>query len=182
MANWKYIPDTDNLYQVSDNGLVKSVDQKVKGNKGAFYHKQGRILAVKKDKRGYPKVFLGRKGNQLKATHFVHRLVAEAFIPNPLGLPQVNHKNGDKTDNRVENLEWCTNLENRRHAVGLGLWFVQRDGFSTTKVKSTEYPKIKARFDAGESMRSIAKDYGVYHRAISRLLKHGQMHYDKFYQ
>lgn len=65
--------------------------------------------------RGYKTVLLREKGHE--HTVFVHRLVASAFIPNPDNLPQVNHKNGDKTDNRPENLEWCTNYYNTRHRI-----------------------------------------------------------------
>ena len=61
--------------------------------------------------KGYLRVSIGKK------LCFVHRLVAQKYIPNPNNLPQVNHKNGIKTDNRVENLEWCDNIQNRKHAI-----------------------------------------------------------------
>lgn len=63
--------------------------------------------------KGYKAISI--KENDVLHTVFVHRLVALAFIPNPMNKPQINHINGDKTDNRPENLEWCTNLENIRH-------------------------------------------------------------------
>lgn len=75
----------------------------------------GRVLAQQYDKDGYIVVQIQNKGFKL------HRLLAEAFIPNPLGLPQVNHINGRKDDFRVSNLEWCTNKQNCIHAAKLGL-------------------------------------------------------------
>ena len=96
---WKDIPEYEGLYQVSNMGRVKSIG-----------YGEERILKPGKLKKGYLQVILFKDGKQ---KHFqVHRLVALAFIQNPLNLPQVNHKNEDKTDNRVSNLEFCTNLYN----------------------------------------------------------------------
>lgn len=91
---WKIISDKPN-YSVSTNGDIKN-------------NKTGRILKLHLGTSGYLQVMLGRKTTPL----YVHRLVAKAFIDNPAKLPQVDHKNGNKTDNRVENLRWVSVSEN----------------------------------------------------------------------
>jgi hypothetical protein len=75
----------------------------------------GKILKGQPNGKGYLRVSIGKKLN------FIHRLVAEKYIPNPNNYPQVNHKDGNKLNNCVENLEWVTNLDNRKHAVKEGL-------------------------------------------------------------
>ena len=83
---------------------------------GRFFTIKGKETAQHLNRyRGYIYIKTGRKG------YLAHRLVATAFIPNPERKPQINHKNGIKTDNRVENLEWVTNSENQLHAVKTGL-------------------------------------------------------------
>ena len=91
---WKDIPGYAGLYQVSNTGRVKSFKNQ--------YGHGVRILKGEKTQTGYIQVSLNKK------RYKIHRLVAMAFIPNPDSLPQINHKNEIKTDNRAENLEWCT--------------------------------------------------------------------------
>jgi hypothetical protein len=86
---------------------------------GVVMSRLGRVVAVQKSKAGYLRVELWDKGRGKK--HSIHRLLAEAFIPNPEGKPQVNHIDGDKTNNALSNLEWVTQSENQKHAYEAGL-------------------------------------------------------------
>lgn len=106
---WKDIEGYKGIYQVRNMGRVRSLTRKVWN-----YTKPGRILRPGSKKNGYLHVCLINGSKREKHAH-VHRLVAAAFIPNPDNLPEVNHKNYDKTDNRVENLEWCTSRYNKAH-------------------------------------------------------------------
>lgn len=118
---WKWIDGYKNMYQVSNLGRVRSVDRyvycEVSPNK--LQHLFGKVLKIRTDKKGYAVVCLSKEGKQKVGK--VHRLVAQTFIPNPLDLPQVNHKDGCKTNNCVDNLEWCDNSYNQKHAWEFGL-------------------------------------------------------------
>ena len=115
---WKDIPGCEGTkYLVSTLGRVRSLDRLI------YYCRSGRIDSMLKkgiilspcyDSDGYVKTSSTGFNNRK-----VHRLVAEAFIPNPENKPAINHKNGIKHDNRVQNLEWCTNGENTQHSFSV---------------------------------------------------------------
>ena len=115
---WKDIPGYENIYQISNLGRIKSLDRIIicKNKKNI---KRGKILKVEIVNNGYERIQL-HKNNKCKR-YKMHRLVAQAFISNPEKKPYVNHKNGIKNDNRVINLEWCTQSENILHAYKTGL-------------------------------------------------------------
>ena len=103
-------------YEISDDGIVYSLARKSRNGK----HIGDRILKGGEYPNGYRYVIL-TDDNRNETRCMNHRLVAEAFIPNPKKLPFVNHIDGDKKNNHVDNLEWCTHLENVRHAIRTGL-------------------------------------------------------------
>ena len=106
METWKDIPGTNGEYKISNYGKVMTT-------------KTGRILTPSIDARGYERVSLFKMDRTRR--YKVHRLVAITFIPNPDGKKQVNHKDGNKRNNNVDNLEWVTNEENMHHSRENGL-------------------------------------------------------------
>lgn len=111
-------------------------------------------------------------------TYSVHRLVAEAFLDNPQRKEQVNHKNGIKTDNRIENLEWCTRSENCKHAIKIGLINplhknrANGERCYASKLNSRQVKKIRDVYSLGrKSMRELGYAYGVSAVAIGHIIK-----------
>jgi hypothetical protein len=128
---WKDIPEFEGFYQASNLGRIKRLFGVIKTKKRkrlTWYSMsekcetltvQERILSPGKDFNGYFKVNLNKNGKS--KNYFVHRLVALAFIPNPENKPQVNHKDLDKINNNLSNLEWVTHQENISHAFANGM-------------------------------------------------------------
>lgn len=108
---WKDVPDYEGKYQVSNTGMVKSLSKKVNSKNGSIRTTKTIILKRSPNKIGYVPVYLGN--NKLG---LIHRLVAIAFIPNPENKPQINHIDGNPSNNHVSNLEWCTPSENAIHS------------------------------------------------------------------
>lgn len=121
MENWKDVKGYEGIYMISSEGRLKSISRYVINNiNGGKRFLPEKILSRKKvNSSGYINTNLNLMG---KETHvYLHRLVAEHFIPKIEGKNFVNHINGIKTDNRVENLEWCTEKENIQHSINTGL-------------------------------------------------------------
>lgn len=115
---WVDVVGYEGAYEVSSLGRIRTVERKAKVAHG-FRTVPAKILKPRPHHGGYYCVTFC-VGHKRKYQTF-HRAVAEAFIPNPSGLPEINHINGDKKDNRVENLEWCTRRQNAAHASIIGL-------------------------------------------------------------
>lgn len=153
---WRDIDGYGGLYQVSNFGRVRS-----------FKQKTPRILKPMLIKIGYLMVNLSHKGKA--KTRLIHRLVALAFIPNPENKPQINHINGVKSDNRIENLEWCTHAENAQHAFHTGLNAVPKGADSPNAKLTNEQVRFIRENPNGLSQYRLAEMFAVAHTTISEI-------------
>lgn len=149
-------------YYITDTGDVYS--------RKTYNNASGRIKRLKTRNVGHGYRLVGIFSNGKQYQKLVHRLVAEAFIPNRDNKPQVNHKNGDKTDNRVENLEWCSNQENQKHSF---LVLKRKSGmFNKTGIlhpKSKQVKQIKDNKTIAifGSLRDAERHTNIHHANIS---------------
>ena len=163
---WKDIAGYEGRYQISNLGRVKTVER---------YKSDGRRQreAIRKsqiDHQGYEFVLLF---NGIKnCRHSVHVLVARAFIPNPHDKPQINHIDGDKTNNDVCNLEWCTASENQRHAVRTGLsHYKYGDENPRTKTSDSDIRLIRELRAKGWKLQPLADRFGVSMGQIGKIVR-----------
>jgi hypothetical protein len=159
MEMWKSVEGYEDLYEVSNFGNMRRIGKNV-------------YLKPNNTGKGYSKISLSRKSKIKQVT--IHRLVAKNFIPNPDNKPQVNHIDGDKTNNHVDNLEWVSNQENRTHAVENGLHKVTFGEQRYNSILTDDDVRfIKANYQQGRgNMNSnyFAKKYGVHKQTILNIM------------
>lgn len=151
---WKPVKGFGGAYEVSDLGRVRSIGRFVRYQDGRIQWHRGCFIkpAPNKKRRGY--LYLGLSLHSKSKDFQLHRLVALHFVPNPNKKPQVNHRDGDKSNCSAENLEWVTAKENGDHAARTGL-------IGTRSISPELAKKIKVWVRKGESPRQAAEDFGV---------------------
>ncbi|QEC44396.1 NUMOD4 domain-containing protein [Pseudobacter ginsenosidimutans] len=157
---WRPVVGFDG-YFVSDQGNLKSIDRIIKTKNGKLCRIKGRSITIRLNNFGYLDTRLYKNGKKKSA--FLHRLIAEAFIPNPANLSQVNHLNGIKTDNRIENLEWSSPANNMKHAHDTGL----------SKPPNQNHRKVidNCTNQEYDSIREAAKAYGIPYSTCKYILR-----------
>ena len=160
---WKGIiyngEDISDFYEISNFGKIRNSRTK-------------RVLKQNINQHGY-KLYVGTLGSRSKTKGIIiHRAVAEAFIPNPENKPQVNHIDGNKENNCVDNLEWVTNKENVTHAIKTGLQNNSGEHNGKAKLTQQQAEEIrKIRKEKNVPYRQIAKKYNVSHYTIIQICK-----------
>jgi hypothetical protein len=159
MEIWKDIEDFKG-YQVSNLGNVKSLDRNIIGKNGRIFKYKSKYLTQRLNKKRYLEVRFCI--NSKHTSKIIHRLVAKAFIPNPDNKPQVNHINGIKSDNKVENLEWCSNGENQIHAFKLGLnKAVKGEKHHNAVLTNNMVDNIITMYNNGKKIIEISKELNI---------------------
>lgn len=153
-AKWRSVVGYEGLYEVSTDGRVRTVKHITNGH---VIMPTELSIKIYKSQR-YARVRLYRDGKS--KDYVVHRLVAEAFIPNPDKKPQVNHIDGNRSNNRVENLEWCTASENQRHAYRTGLKDIE-DTITHTRKKVRQIDADGNVIKTWRSMSDAARGLGL---------------------
>lgn len=160
---WKNVVGFEDKYIVSNKGNVKRL--------GHFYENERWGIRFLKEMN--LKQTVSRHGylmTSVMKSKSIHRLVAIAFIPNPENKPEVNHINGIKTDNRVENLEWVTPSENQKHSFKIGIKSTTGSKHALAKTSEAEVVEMRLKFKQGDSIVSLAKKYGLKYMATYMII------------
>lgn len=169
---WKDVAGSGGRYSVSSMGRLRCNEYTIRVNSrsGIFPKKlPAEIFKPSKNNYGYHQTTIALVNSKRRWVVTIHRLVALTFIPNPENKPQINHKNGIKSDNHVENLEWVTQAENARHASKLGLIRAGESNGASKMKKSGIHEVFKLR-EKGCSQYEIANKFNVNQATISHIL------------
>ena len=153
---WKDIPGFEGLYQASNRGNIKSLDKYVGYKDTGTALRKGKILSPKVTNTGYLEVVLMK--NNVRCCRRVHRLVAITFIPNSFNYPCINHINEVKTDNRIENLEWCNSKQNN-------------DAYYTQRTKIYQYDLQGNLIKEWDSITNASNSVGINKTGIQHCCK-----------
>ena len=170
---WKDVAGYEGLYQVSNLGRIKSMERYCKDRSSVRLipetFKKASLSGTEKNGQHYLQVALFKDGK--RRLYRIHRIVAEMFIPNPENKEVVNHKNGNKHDNRVDNLEWCTNAENNAHAISTGLHKTIINGKNSVAICQCDKERnVIAEYP---SMMEAERQTGIAHQNISAAIRKG---------
>lgn len=171
MEKWLDIKDFEGIYQVSNMGRVRSLDRKVYN-----YIKKGIVLKPSDNGRGYKTVGLSNGKTKMKHV-YIHRLVAFAFIDKVEGKEFINHKDFDKTNNSVSNLEWVTRKENTMHFIKSDRYNRMSEKRETNNERKFDLrvfkymDKVNSIYDEGYNVEETAKKTGVGRDFVVRLLR-----------
>lgn len=173
---WKPIIDFEGQYEVSDMGRIKYVPKTIMRFRKDTLKSHSTSLKGKTtngylNRKGYLVTKLWKDGN--KKCVIMHRVVAINFIPNPYNLPQVNHIDGVKTNNKVQNLEWCNNSHNIKHAYANGLMSRKGERQNTCKIKDADVLEIREFYSKNPKalLRIYADKLNITKTSVCRIIK-----------
>lgn len=169
MEIWRDILELNSMYAISNKGRVKRKSRKVK-SRGGFRNLKETIKPPQDNGKGYKQLYVQISGK--RHLFYIHRLVAIYFIENPLKLDQVNHKDGIKSNNLVENLEWCDQKANMLHAKNSGL-MKSGENHSNSKLKKDSVLALKRlhRINPKFNKRKVGIKLGVSDTTIHKIVK-----------
>lgn len=154
---WEDIPNYQNFYQANPCGLIKSLPKSLRVKNGFRVTKE-LIIANTNNGNGYLVCSLSK--NTKRKSILLHRIIAMTFIPNPNNLPEVNHKDGNKNNNHVDNLEWCARQENIDHSWDKKLTNCIGEKHHNSKLNNQKVKEIRDKYSLGNySYSKLAKEY-----------------------
>lgn len=168
MKQWRFIPGYEDHYMVSDCGMIKSVARNIQYKDGRNKSLPEKILSLKDNGNGYLFCSLWKQG--IGVDFFVHRIVGAVFIPNPNNYATLNHKNLNPKDNRVENLEWCTQSYNNKHSYMNGR---KSPSLGQKGLNSLRLKIVAQCIHTGQryTQKDAAKFLGVSHATINNIVR-----------
>jgi hypothetical protein len=170
MEIWKDIKGYEGYYQVSNAGRVKSLPRRLERRGRWHMNIRERILKPAINRKGYERI---RLCVQMQERDFsVHRLVAEAFLPNPESKPEVNHINCNKADNRVDNLEWATTKENVTHAIANNLRRgLKGERSAKAMLTNAQAAELRAKYGSRKmTIRELSNETNISYTVVQKIV------------